>query len=370
MKKLLALLLALAMVMSLAACGGSSAPAATTAPAAEAPAAEAPAAEAPAAEAPAADDTYTVAYVCKDLSQEWFIVEADAINKYIQSMGAEKLIEVDCEYNEEKYLDGVQNMVEQKVDCLIVCPPDQNLSQRTVEMCSAAGIPVIAIDDPLIDENGDLLAPAIQLSAYNVGVGMGEWLVDYIGANDLASKGDEFMVVCLAADTIASCVPRTDGQIDTVTAAFPDVKILRTDYESTTDSGYDVMAATIAANPNVKYWAVMAVNDEGSLGAVRAIEAAGLQGDAVVVGCGAYHFDDEIYTNPETCFKSAVYFSSVEAGTMVATEVMNLLINGTEMCGDAIEEGQTFGRKYFAGTCVDVTNYVEIMGNDLSVPAN
>ena len=51
MKKIIALLLALAMVMSLAACGGSSAPAATEAPKADAPAAEAPAAEAPAAEA-------------------------------------------------------------------------------------------------------------------------------------------------------------------------------------------------------------------------------------------------------------------------------------------------------------------------------
>ena len=46
MKKIIALLLALAMVMSLAACGGSSEPAATEAPKADAPAAEAPAAEA------------------------------------------------------------------------------------------------------------------------------------------------------------------------------------------------------------------------------------------------------------------------------------------------------------------------------------
>ena len=51
MKKLLAIILAMVMVLSLAACGGSSAPAAE-APAADAPAAEAPAAEAPGAEAP------------------------------------------------------------------------------------------------------------------------------------------------------------------------------------------------------------------------------------------------------------------------------------------------------------------------------
>ena len=50
MKKLIVVVLAIVMVFSIAACGQSSAPAATQAPAAEAPAAEAPAAEAPAPE--------------------------------------------------------------------------------------------------------------------------------------------------------------------------------------------------------------------------------------------------------------------------------------------------------------------------------
>ena len=58
MKKFMALLLALAMVLSMAACGGSSAPAATEAPKADAPAAT----EAPKAEAPAASE-YRVAMV-------------------------------------------------------------------------------------------------------------------------------------------------------------------------------------------------------------------------------------------------------------------------------------------------------------------
>ena len=51
MKKLIALLLALVMVLALVACGGQ-----TDAPAADAPAADAPAADAPAADAPAADE--------------------------------------------------------------------------------------------------------------------------------------------------------------------------------------------------------------------------------------------------------------------------------------------------------------------------
>ena len=66
MKKLFAMILALAMVMSLAACGGSSAPAATEAPKADAPAA--PAAAAPAAEA--GSNLIGVAMPTKDL-QRW-----------------------------------------------------------------------------------------------------------------------------------------------------------------------------------------------------------------------------------------------------------------------------------------------------------
>ena len=53
MKKLFALLLTLCMVLALAACGSTAAPAATQAPATQAPATEAPATQAPATEAPA-----------------------------------------------------------------------------------------------------------------------------------------------------------------------------------------------------------------------------------------------------------------------------------------------------------------------------
>ena len=62
MKKILAMLLVLAMALSLVACGGSSAPAATE-PKADAPAADAPAADAPAADAPAAGVITKVALV-------------------------------------------------------------------------------------------------------------------------------------------------------------------------------------------------------------------------------------------------------------------------------------------------------------------
>ncbi len=87
MKKIIALLCALTMVLALAACGSNAAaPAATEAPAAEAPAEEAPAAEAPAEEAPAETATYKVGisqlvtHVALDAATQGF---QDALNELL-----------------------------------------------------------------------------------------------------------------------------------------------------------------------------------------------------------------------------------------------------------------------------------------------
>ena len=95
MKKTLALLLALVMVLALAACGGGSA--APEAPAEEAPAAEAPAAEAPAAaeEAPAGDDfaqwqDYLKAYAMAGAPSE---EEGQAVSDAIAAAGTPEEVE-------------------------------------------------------------------------------------------------------------------------------------------------------------------------------------------------------------------------------------------------------------------------------------
>ena len=85
MKKIIALLLVLAMALSLVACGGSSAPAATEAPKAEAPAAT----EAPKAEAPAAPEKVTVDVIAAqygDKTADWwkgFEAKFEAANENI-----------------------------------------------------------------------------------------------------------------------------------------------------------------------------------------------------------------------------------------------------------------------------------------------
>ena len=98
MKKILALLLCLAMALSLVACGGSSAPAAT-----EAPAAQTPATEAPAAEAPAEAETPTAVANADDIPDEMTSADGKYQIAFVTDVGQLK----DKSFNQGTY-DGVK----------------------------------------------------------------------------------------------------------------------------------------------------------------------------------------------------------------------------------------------------------------------
>ena len=151
MKKLVALLLALVMVLSMTACAKTDAPAADApaadAPAADAPAADAPAADAPAADAPAADDgeVYTLEYYEIANSDTAVRPEVEAaINAYI-----EPIIGANVEFTligwgdwDSKALTALQSG--EKID--IIFTADWKSYMRSVTMNTLL---------PLNDDNGE-----------------------------------------------------------------------------------------------------------------------------------------------------------------------------------------------------------------------
>lgn len=367
MKKIFALLLVFVMVAGVfAGCAAEEKTPATEAPAAEAPAAtEAPAA--PTAEAK--DGGWVIGYICKDLSQEWFQNTLKAIEETSKSMGASEVIALDCEMNPEKCLNHLDNLIAQQVDIIIICTPDQGLSQTIVDRCNAAGIPVFADADGLIVD-GKHIAPALELNAYTVGYGMGEWLAGYVNTEmDYAAEADVIGYMRMTMNEVSSCVPRAEGAKDAFLAgvpAFNTANVIDANYDGTTEVGFNVAAATITAHPEITKWIVTAPNDEGAAGAARALEAAGLDADACVVGAGAYIAKEE-FKKDYSCFKAAAYFSAQVTGEQEAIAAIEFLRDGKEIFGDYHDtyEGDTeFGTYPLGGVMVDPTNYVEVMGPD------
>ena len=143
MKNVLAAGLSLAMMASLAACGGSSASSAV--PAADSAAASTTDST---AESTSSSGSKTIVGIYKMGTATWFIQEGAASQKVVEDAGYTWKF-LDADLNAATYMEQLNTVIADKVDGVLVCVPDQNLSQTTVDMLSEAGIPVIAVDDAL-----------------------------------------------------------------------------------------------------------------------------------------------------------------------------------------------------------------------------
>ena len=231
--------------------------------------------------------------------------------------------------------------------------PDQTMSQAVVDKLSGAGIPVVAADDAL-EVNGEKLVPWVGINAYAIGQANGEWLANYAIENDLVGKEDVGLLI-MTIDTVSSCVPRAEGEVDKFLELCPEwdeSKIFYADNDGTTDKGNTQAAAVITAHPEIKTWLVTGANEECCIGAARALESAGLDKDACVVGLGAYMAKDEFKKEGGSCMKASTYFSSVDVGAG-SIEVLLQLINGEEPPMETAVDA----------VVVTPENYVEVMGS-------
>ncbi len=277
-------------------------------------------------------DQIVIAGIYKMGDAEWFLQEGKASREVIEAAGG-KFMYMDAGLDGARYMEMLDNAITQQVDGILTCPPDQNLSQATVAKLKAAGIPVIACDDALQLEDGTKLAPWVGIDGYNIGKDVGLWAVEYIKENNLESD-PSFAVMLLTADTVSSCVPRTDGQFDAINAAFPSLnaqkRIFRADHDTTAAKGNAVASTVITGNPQIKKWLVLGVSDDGAQGAARALETAGLAKDSMCVGLGGY-FAPEEFAKPDSPFKACAYFSAKDVGGTAARQMIDYLTKGVEI---------------------------------------
>ena len=136
----------------------------------------------------------------------------------------------------------------------------------------------------------------------------------------------------MTMSTVSSCVPRTDGEYDVLSAKFPEFeasgRLFYADYDGTTEKGNTASAAIITGNPQITKWMVMGANEEGIIGVVRALETAGVDAESACVGMGAYMAAEEYEKG--SCLKASPYFSDVAIGTYSVNTLFDV-IDGNEV---------------------------------------
>ena len=267
--------------------------------------------------------------IYKSGDQEWFLNEGEAARKTVEAAGG-TFYYIDVALEGQRELDAIDQAYANKADGIVTCTPDQTMSQAIVDKCKEYGIAVVACDDAL-EVDGQKIAPWVGIAGYNIGSSCAEWMNGYIAENSLADDS-AVGVMLMTMSTVSSCVPRTDGEYDVLKSQYPQFeesgRLFYADYDGTTEKGNIVATDTITANPQISKWLVMGANEEGIIGAVRALETAGLDANSCCVGMGAYLSAEEYEKG--SCLKASPFFSDVAIGTYSVNTLFDV-IDGNEV---------------------------------------
>ncbi|WP_109482232.1 D-ribose ABC transporter substrate-binding protein [Paraburkholderia sp. C35] len=222
-----------------------------------------------AASAPAANGAITVGLSISTLNNPFFV----SLRKGAEDEAAKDgvtLITVDAQNDPAKQQASVEDLIEKKVSVILINPTDSSAVANVVKEATAKGIKVVSLDRSV---NGADVSSHIA-SDHKAG---GKMAADFL-AEKLGGKGN---IVELQGSPGSSAANERGAGFDDGSAAKGGVKIAtRQPADFDRAKGLSVMENIIQSNKDIQ--GVFAQNDEMALGAVKALQAAGLKNVSVV----------------------------------------------------------------------------------------
>ncbi|QCP47959.1 ribose ABC transporter substrate-binding protein RbsB [Trinickia violacea] len=237
----------------------------------------------------AANGAMTVGLSISTLNNPFFVSLKKGAEDEAKKEGI-TLITVDAQNDPAKQQASVEDLIQKKVSVILINPTDSSAVANVVKEATGKGIKVVSLDRSV---NGADVSSHIA-SDNTAG---GKMAADFM----LLKLGGKGNVVELQGIPGSSAARERGAGFDTAIAAGNGVKVVTkqpADFDRA--KGLSVMENVIQGNKDIQ--GVFAQNDEMALGAVKAIQAAGLK-NVIVVGFDAT--DDAV--------------AAVKAGNMAAT---------------------------------------------------
>jgi len=251
-----------------------------------------------------------------------------------------------------KVLAAIDNMGAQGAQGFVICTPDVKLGPAIVQRARRNNLKVMAVDDRFVGSDGTSFmteVPYMGISARKIGEMVGKALSDEMRKRGW--KAGETAACGVTFDELDTARQRTDGAADVLAAAgFPKDKIYRV-HEKTTDveGGLNAANIVLAQHPDVKRWLVFSMNDEGVMGAVRALENTGrFSAENVIgVGIGGNSCVVEFRKEKPTGFFATVLISPLRHGFETSELMYKWIADGVEPPKETLTEGILVTRETF-----------------------
>ena len=202
-----------------------------------------------------------IGYTCMDGTNPFFVTLEAAIKEVVEAHG-DTLISLDPQNSNEKQIAQIEDMISRGVVAMFVNPVDRDGIIPGLDALKAAGIPMFGFDTKVADMS--YLVTYAGSDNYNAG---------YVCGLDLCEKLPEGgPIIVLDSPTMQSVVDRTNGFLDAIEGKGFEV-VAQIDCMGNQEQGNLNGTDALTAHPDAV--AIFGGNDPTALGAFAAAEAAG-----------------------------------------------------------------------------------------------
>jgi ABC-type sugar transport system substrate-binding protein len=215
---------------------------------------------------------YTIACIVKNSTNPYMVAQLAGVRKAAQDMGFEAITLAPAKQDSiEEQMRIVEDLLQKKIDALILHPADSNGIVPAVEKAVAMGVPVATIGTPA-NSNKVLFRTGVDYA--ETGVVIMQWVAEKM-------NGEGNLIILEGPPQADNARERLRG-ITEVLKKYPKIKVVASQPANFQRvAGMQVMENLLQKFTKVK--AVIAANDEEALGAIMAIKAAGRQGEGILV---------------------------------------------------------------------------------------
>lgn len=200
---------------------------------------------------------------------DWRKANTESIKSETAARGIE-LVFSDAQQKQENQIKALRSFVAQGVDVIALSPVVETGWEPVLKEIKQAGIPVILTDRDVQVSTPDLYVTFIGADFVQEGRRAAEWL-------GKAAGGKAMVAELQGSPGAAPAIDRKKGFEEGI-KAFPDIKIIKSQTgEFTRAKGREVMESFLKSSEGKQITALYAHNDDMAIGAIQAIEEAGLK---------------------------------------------------------------------------------------------
>ncbi|MCX7046150.1 MAG: substrate-binding domain-containing protein [Candidatus Sumerlaeota bacterium] len=299
-------------------------------------------------------DRIRIGFLVKMPDELWFQNEWRFAQKAADQYGFD-LIKIGIP-DGEKTMNAIDNLASKGAQGFVICAPDVKLGPAIMAKALGYKMKVFAVDDQFKDADGQFMkVPYMGLSARDIGRMVGREL--YQEFQYRTWWAPDTAACAITYDELDTVRERTDGATEALAACgFPKDRIFRAPEKATNlDGAFDAASILLTQHADVTHWLVFSINDEGVLGAVRAMEGRGFGPDTIIgIGIGAGTGIEELKRKKVTGFFGTVLISPLQHGYDTARMMRDWIVKGAEPPMDTRTQGVLATRENYKKVIADL----------------